>query len=134
MHVPTGNKRRLAVVGAALAGTIALGSAPAQASTTNVSGRAGGSYTYYGTARTITAAGSNVYLRADAGGISMKVFWYKCSDRGVHGQAVWAGDDQRRLIGSNFKAGTVFCLAAVADVVSPGTIPWTGTLEWNVYS
>ncbi|WP_030761851.1 hypothetical protein [Streptomyces sp. NRRL F-2664] len=126
--------RRLLVTSAGLAASLALATAPAQATTANVGGQVGGSNTYYGTARTITADGSHLYLRADSGGIAMKAFWYKCSDRSVRGTDREVGSGARQRLGSGFRAGTVFCLGAAADVVSPHRISWTGTLNWNVYS
>lgn len=125
--------RRILVTVGALAGSLLLTAAPAHATTTSVSATVGGSYTYYTTARTITANGSNIYLKVDPPGVAMKVFWYKCSDRGVRGAAVEVGSGARKLIGSNFAAGTAFCLAAAADV-SETRLPWRGTLYWNVYS
>lgn len=125
--------RRALVTTGASAGSVLLMAAPAHATTANVSGTAGANYTYYTTARTISANGSNIYLKASTGGIPMKVFWYKCSDRGVHGAAVEVGSGSRKLIGSNFQSGTTFCLAAAADV-SETRLSWTGTLAWNVYS
>ncbi|NEA64628.1 hypothetical protein [Streptomyces sp. SID12488] len=129
-----GTRRKVLVTGAALAGALALAAGPAYASSTNVSGQVGGSYTYYGTGRTITANGSNVYLQVtNTPGVAMKVMWYKCDNRSVHGSDVEVGDGRRHLIGSNFKSGTVFCLAAAADL-SETKLNWSGTLNWNVTS
>ncbi|MET9602904.1 hypothetical protein [Streptomyces sp. NPDC006459] len=126
--------RRLLVTGAALAGTLLLATGPARATTANVGGQVGGSHTYYGTARTVTAEGSHIYLKADSGGIAMKAFWYKCSDRSTRGADREVGSGTRQRLGSGFKAGTVYCLGAAADVVSPNKISWSGTLNWNVFS
>ncbi|WP_405493436.1 hypothetical protein [Streptomyces sp. NBC_00096] len=133
MRILHGTKSKVLVTGAALAGALALAAGPAYASSTNVSGTVGGSYTYYGTGRTITANGSNVYLQINSLGLGTKVKWYKCDDRSVHGADVEVNDGRRHLIGSNFKAGTVFCLAAAADL-SETRLTWSGTLNWNVYS
>ncbi|MBT2449914.1 hypothetical protein J7F03_23130 [Streptomyces sp. ISL-43] len=133
MRILHGTKSKVLVTGAALAGALALASGPAYASSTNVSGQVGGSYTYYGTGRTITSNGSNVYIQINNPGGAMVVKWYKCDNRSVHGADVEVGDGRRHLIGSNFKAGTVFCLAAAADV-SEIKLNWSGTLNWNVYS
>ncbi|WP_405526137.1 hypothetical protein OG592_01675 [Streptomyces avidinii] len=129
-----GARRRLLVTGAALIGTLALATGPARATTANVGGQVGGSSTYYGTARTVTAEGSHIYLKADSGGIAMKAFWYKCSDRSTRGADREVGSGTRQRLGSGFRAGTVYCLGAAADVVSPNKISWSGTLNWNVFS
>ncbi|MFJ9343022.1 hypothetical protein ACIRP0_27550 [Streptomyces sp. NPDC101733] len=134
MRILHGAPRKVLFTGAALAGALALAAGPAFASSTNVSGQAGGSYTYYGTGRTVTSNGSNVYLQVTSHpGLGLKVMWYKCDNRAVHGQGVTVNDGRRHLIGSDFKAGTVFCLAAAADV-SETTLNWSGTLNWNVAS
>ncbi|MER5889454.1 hypothetical protein ABT160_36995 [Streptomyces sp. NPDC001941] len=128
---------RTVVTGAALAAALLLTTASAHATTSSVSGQTGGTYTYYDNPRTVTAAGSNIYLKASAQGIGLTVMWYKCGDRSVHGQGVDVSLNTRKLIGSNFRAGTVFCLAAVADVVVDShhtKVPWSGSLQWNVFS
>ncbi|MEI7031237.1 hypothetical protein [Streptomyces pratensis] len=119
---------------AALAGVIGF-SSPAHAASTSVYGSVSSYTTYYSTARTITASGSDIYLRVNPRTVDIKVFWYKCSDRNVRGAAVnfWSHESGRKLIGSNFRSGTSFCLAAAGDI-GEGSRSWSGTLEWNVYS
>jgi|SRR5437870_5276806 len=109
---------------------------PADASQTNVTGAlTKDQVTYYTTARSITASGSNIYVqKTDGPHISLK--WYKCGDRSVSG--AWVDfpntDPTARIrIGSNFAAGTSFCLAAW-DHGSNATDTWSGTVWWNVYS
>ncbi|WP_405771590.1 hypothetical protein [Streptomyces sp. NBC_01538] len=127
-------KRRLFVATLGLASMIGL-AGPAHATSGNVQGDVKSTTTYYSTKRTITANGSNIYLRINNPGVDMKVFWYKCDDRRVRGVDVnfWNSTSPRKLIGSNFQAGTVFCLAAAGDI-GEGSFPWTGKADWNVYS
>ncbi|MEU7553866.1 hypothetical protein AB0B01_16225 [Streptomyces sp. NPDC044571] len=133
MRILHGTPRKALITGAALAGALVLATGPAYASSSNVSGKVGGSYTYYPTGRTVTANGSNVYLKINNPGTAIKAMWYKCGSPSVHGAGVELGDGRRHLIGSNFKSGTVFCLALAADV-SEIKIAWSGTLDWNVTS
>ncbi|MFZ3495328.1 hypothetical protein ACODT5_19245 [Streptomyces sp. 5.8] len=136
MNSLRGTRRRLFVTGLAVTGALVLATGTAHATTTNVSGDvAGNYYTYYGTSRTITSSGSNIYLTLTDSAVAVKAFWYKCDDKTVHGQPVDLGDGRRKLIGSNFLSGTRFCIAAAGDVVGGAPkVPWKGKLEWNVYS
>jgi hypothetical protein len=44
-----------------------------------------------------------------------------------------ADPTSRVAIGTNFRAGTVFCLAAI-DHGTNGTDTFSGNLDWNVFS
>jgi hypothetical protein len=81
--------------------------------------------------RTITADGSDVYLRVTSSPVDLEIRWLRDGDLRVAGSPVRfpAGDRSRRRIGSNFRAGTAFSLAVVG--AEPG---WTGVVDWNVYS
>lgn len=86
-------------------------------------------------ARTITVNGSDLYLRVISCSVDLSVWWYRCGDRRVSGRPVIfpAGDSTRRLIGSNFRAGTRFSLGASGDV-GEGTRTWRGIVDWNIHS
>ncbi|GGU66175.1 hypothetical protein FHX79_112107 [Streptomyces cavourensis] len=129
-------KKRWILVPAAAAVAAVIGfSGPAQAATATVSGTVKSTTTYYSTARTISVGGSNIYLKINARSVDMKVFWYKCGDRSVRGQSVHfaAHDTGRKRLGTNFAAGTTFCLGAAADI-GEGSRTWSGKLDWNVSS
>ncbi|MET9629830.1 hypothetical protein ABZX92_20440 [Lentzea sp. NPDC006480] len=83
------------------------------------------------TARTITADGSDVYLRVTSSPVDLEIRWFRDGDLRVAGSPVLfpAGDRSRRRIGSNFRAGTTFYLAALGDEQD-----WCGVVDWNVYS
>ncbi|GGU64574.1 hypothetical protein [Lentzea flava] len=82
--------------------------------------------------RTITADGSDVYLRVTSSPVDLEIRWYRDDDHRVAGSPVLfpAGDHARRRIGANFRAGTTFCL----DVVGDAGDAWCGVVDWNVYS
>jgi hypothetical protein len=82
-------------------------------------------------ARTITADGSDVYLRVTSSPVDLEIRWYRDGDQRVAGSPVLfpAGDRARRRIGSNFRAGTTFHLAVVGSEHD-----WRGVVDWNVYS
>lgn len=134
MRITTNAVARRLLVGAAAVGCMIGLAAPAQATSTTVQGDVKRSTTYYGTQRTITTAGSNIYLKVTSTRVDLAISWYKCDDRSVHAKnpvLFYTGDSQRKLIGSGFKAGTVFCLAASADI-GEGSAPWSGALDYNV--
>ena len=81
--------------------------------------------------RTITADGSDVYLRVTSSPVDLEVRWLRDGDLRVAGSLVRfpAGDRSRRRIGSNFRAGTSFCLAVVGAECG-----WTGVVDWDVQS
>ncbi|HWS34927.1 MAG TPA: hypothetical protein VN408_19580 [Actinoplanes sp.] len=117
--------------------TVALTAAtPALATDAGISGSlTKNQTTWYGTQRTITANGSNIYVKK-TDGPEIDVKWYKCSDRNNAGGWVRlpnADPTGRLLIGSGFAAGTVFCLAAISRG-SNATDSWSGTVSWNVFS
>lgn len=128
-------KSRILVPAAAAMAAVIGFAGPAQAATASVSGTLKSTTTYYTTARTISVSGSNIYLKIDARSVDMKVFWYKCGDRSVRGQSVHfaAHDTGRKRLGTNFAAGTSFCLGAGGDFAE-GTRTWSGKLDWNVTS
>ncbi|MCR3751436.1 hypothetical protein [Lentzea californiensis] len=80
--------------------------------------------------RTITVDGSDVYLRVTASPVDLEIRWSRDGDRRVAGSPVLfpAGDRSRRLLGTNFRAGTTFCL----DVVGEARQDWCGVVDWNV--
>lgn len=84
-------------------------------------------------AATITAGGSDIYLRVTSSPVDLEIWWYRCDDDRVCGRPVAfpAGDHSRKLIGSNFRAGTKFCLGVACAAELP---PWHGIVDWNVYS
>jgi hypothetical protein len=124
-------KRTLAVAGIALTSVVAL-AAPASAASVKVSGQHDplGVEIYY-TSRTITVGGSNIYGREDSGYGELGLQWYKCGDITVGGKMTNVSGG-RRAIGTNFKAGTKFCL--LADGYPANQENWTATLWWNVKS
>lgn len=127
--------RGLAVATAA-AGVLVVGALPAHAASSNVTGQvSAGKVTWYTSARTITVAGSDIYLRVTSSPVDLKIWWYRCGDRGVSGSPVYflAGDHSRKRIGSNFRDGTKFCLGASADI-GEGTRTWRGIVDWNIHS
>ena len=81
--------------------------------------------------RTITADGSDVYLRVTSSPVDLEIRWFRDGDLRVAGSPVLfpAGDRSRRRIGSNFRAGTTFYLGAVGEEQD-----WCGVVDWNVYS
>jgi hypothetical protein len=83
--------------------------------------------------RTITADGSDVYLRVTSSPFDLEIRWYHDGDRRMSGVPVRfpAGDRSRRRLGSNFRAGTTFCLDVVA-CEGDGSA-WCGVVDWNVY-
>ncbi|SDK40953.1 hypothetical protein SAMN04488074_105378 [Lentzea albidocapillata subsp. violacea] len=80
--------------------------------------------------RTITVDGSDVYLRVTASPVDLRIRWSRDGDHRVAGSPVLfpAGDRSRRLLGTNFRAGTTFCL----DVVGEARQDWRGVVDWNV--
>lgn len=80
--------------------------------------------------RTITVDGSDVYLRVTASPVDLEIRWSREGDHRVAGSPVLfpAGDRSRRLLGTNFRAGTTFCL----DVVGEARQDWCGVVDWNV--
>ncbi|GAA3688093.1 hypothetical protein GCM10022267_88540 [Lentzea roselyniae] len=84
--------------------------------------------TWFTTARTITVAGSNIDARVALGGV-MQLAWYKCGDRTTRGAFVRM-EETRKHVGTNFKAGTKFCLASNSPYTEGtvgGTLWWSGT-------
>lgn len=81
--------------------------------------------------RTITADGSDVYLRVTSSPVDLEIRWFRDGDLRVAGSPVLfpAGDRARRRIGSNFRAGTTFYLGVVGNERD-----WCGVVDWNVYS
>ncbi|MEU0879700.1 hypothetical protein ABZ345_13930 [Lentzea sp. NPDC005914] len=81
--------------------------------------------------RTITADGSDVYLRVTASPVDLEIRWLREGDLRVAGSPVLfpAGDRARRRIGTNFRAGTTFYLATAGSDQD-----WCGVVDWNVYS
>jgi hypothetical protein len=86
------------------------------------------------TVRTITADGSDVYLRVTSSPVDLEIRWFRDGDHRVAGSPVLfpAGDRARRRIGSNFRAGTTFYLDVVG--IAWEKQPWCGVVDWNVYS
>jgi hypothetical protein len=126
---------RTLLVATTTVGLLAVG-APAHAASSTVTGQvSAGKVTWYTTARTITTAGSGIYLRVTSSPVDLKIWWYRCGDRKVSGSPVIfpAGDHSRKRIGSNFRAGTRFCLGASGDI-GEGTRTWRGIVDWNVHS
>ncbi|MDX8146216.1 hypothetical protein SK854_29170 [Lentzea sp. BCCO 10_0061] len=80
--------------------------------------------------RTITVDGSDVYLRVTNSPVDLEIRWSRDGDHRVAGSPVLfpAGDRARRLLGTNFRAGTTFCL----DVVGQAGEDWCGVVDWNV--
>lgn len=127
--------RAFAVTGAGLAAALALSTQPAFATTESVHGQVTREYTYYTNPHTVTTAGSNIYLQAIDPPVGIRAFWYKCGDRSVKGQPVDLGSGARKRLGTDFRAGTKFCLAAVGDISSSTvSLDWSGRLDWNVLS
>jgi hypothetical protein len=93
-----------------------------------------GKVIYYSTSRTITVAGSSIYVnKTDGPGI--QVMWYKCGDTTNHGS--WkrlANADPTGYVklGGGFLANTHFCLAALDDQGNNSTDTWTGQIKYNV--
>ncbi len=81
--------------------------------------------------RTITADGSDVYLRVTSSPVDLEIRWFRDGDLRIAGSPVLfpAGDRARRRIGSNFRAGTTFYLE-----VRGNEQDWCGVVDWNVYS
>ncbi|KQX52237.1 hypothetical protein ASE09_33225 [Streptomyces sp. Root66D1] len=118
-----------------LTAALALGAAPASATTEYIQGTVTNRYTYATNPHSVTVGGSNIYLQITDVGVPMKVFWYKCGQRDVHGTAVDVGDGSRHKLGTNFKAGAQICLAYVGDIAESGvSLPWRGKLTLNVFS
>lgn len=109
----------------------------AGAASQNVTGHAESpsAISHYEVARTISVAGSNIYFRKTSGQ-KILLGWYKCGDRNVGGGNVWFDENPspRRAIGTNFKAGTKFCLWAGGSPSETRPRAWGGTLWWNVSS
>ncbi|MFC3894217.1 hypothetical protein ACFOWZ_22290 [Lentzea rhizosphaerae] len=84
--------------------------------------------------RTITADGSDIYLRITSSPVDLEIRWFRDDDHRVSGSPVLfpAGDSARRRIGSNFRAGTTFCLDVVGGTGTEDV--WCGVVDWNVYS
>lgn len=82
--------------------------------------------TWFTTPRTITVAGSNIDARVALGGV-MQMAWYKCGDRNTRGAFVTM-EEHRKHVGTNFRAGTRFCLASNSPYTE-GTVG--GTLWWS---
>jgi hypothetical protein len=113
----------LLVVGFAM-----LSATPAQAASTTISVPfKHNQVTWFTTARTITVAGSNIDARVALADI-MQLAWYKCGDRDTHGAFVRMQETRTR-VGTNFKAGTKFCLASNSPYTEGqvgGTLWWSG--------
>ena len=108
----------------------------ATAASSNITGQvSAGERTQDTTARLITSGGSDVYLRVLLSPVDLTIWWYRCDDPRVSGSPVIfpAGDRTRRRIGTNFRAGTRFCLGASGDI-GEGAHVWRGIVDWNVHS
>lgn len=120
-------KRVLA--GLLAAGFAMLSAVPAQAASTTITVPfKHNQITCFTTARTITVAGSNIDARVALGGV-MQLAWYKCGDRTTRGELVRM-EGTRKHVGTNFKAGTKFCLASNSPYTEGtvgGTLWWSGT-------
>jgi hypothetical protein len=81
--------------------------------------------------RTITADGSDVYLRVTSSPVDLEIRCFRDGDLRIAGSPVLfpAGDRARRRIGSNFRAGTTFYLGVMGNEQD-----WCGVVDWNVYS
>jgi len=109
------------------AGAAVLGATPAHAASTTITAPfEHNKITWFTAARTITVAGSDIDARVAYGGV-MQLAWYKCGDRGTRGPFVRM-EEHRKHVGTNFKAGTKFCLASNSPYTS-GTVG--GTLWWS---
>jgi hypothetical protein len=118
-------KRVIAVVAAV--GFAMLSAAPAQAASTTITVPfKKDQITWFTNARTITVAGSNIDARVALGGV-MQLAWYKCGDRNTRGSFVRM-EETRKHVGTNFRAGTKFCLASNSPYTE-GTVG--GTLWWS---
>lgn len=131
--------KRLSIIGAGTATVMAttlFAGAPAFASTATITGSlTQGQVSTYTTPRSITVAGSNIYFRK-TDGPEIQLRWYKCGNTSIHGAWVdFPNPDptSRVAIGTNFAAGTSFCLQAM-DLGSNPTDTFTGDLAWNVFS
>jgi hypothetical protein len=93
-----------------------------------------GQVIYYTTSRTITVAGSSIYVnKTDGPGI--QVMWYKCGDHSNHGpwKRLANGDPTGYVkLDSGFLKNTHFCLAAWDDQGKNNTDTWTGQIKYNV--
>lgn len=80
--------------------------------------------------RTITVDGSDVYLRVTASPVDLEIRCYRDGDHRIEGSPVLfpVGDRSRRLLGTNFRAGTTFCLGVVGEARQD----WCGVVDWNV--
>lgn len=119
-----------------MAVAILLGGAiPALASSAGLSGNlTRNAWVNYNTQRTITVAGTHIYVRK-TDGPELDVKWRRCAG-GAQGSPVRfqnADPTPRIRIGANFLAGTVFCLSAYSRG-SNATDTWNGTVWWNVSS
>ena len=108
-------------------GALVLGATPANAASTTITVPfKHNQITWFTTARTITVAGSNIDAQVALAGV-MQLAWYKCGDRNTRGAFVRM-EEYRKHVGTNFKAGTKFCLASNSPYTS-GTVG--GTLWWS---
>lgn len=131
-----GRARRAGLVLAASA-AIAVGTEiPAQATssahTDDVTQQA---YTYSVYGRTVSTGGTNIYYKK-TDGPQVKVTWYKCGYTGTHGTNVDfenADPTDRKVLGTNFLATTIFCLRFYSEGGN-STDTVTGTTYWNVTS
>jgi hypothetical protein len=109
------------------AGAAVLGATPAHAASTTITAPfEHNEITWFKVVRTITVTGSDIDARVALAGV-MQLAWYKCDDRNTRGPFVTM-EEHRKHVGTNFKAGTKFCLASRSPFTR-GTVG--GTLWWS---
>lgn len=125
--------KKTLLVAVGIIGALVATAMPASASESGLSGNLRkGEWVHYGTQRTVTVAGTNIYVRK-TDGPEIDVKWRRCSG-GAEGSAVRlqnADPTPYVRIGSGFRASTVFCLSA-KSYGSNSTDTWNGNVRWNV--
>ena len=126
-------KRKMFLVAFGVIGALISTAAPASATDNGISGNLRKDvWVHYGTQRTVTVGGTNIYVRK-TDGPEIDVKWRRCAG-GAEGSAVRlqnADPTPYVRIGSNFRASTVFCLSAKSHG-SNATDTWNGNVRWNV--
>ncbi len=126
-------KRKIFIVTLGVIGALISTAMPASATDNGISGNLRKDvWVHYGTQRTVTVGGTNVYMRK-TDGPELDVKWRRCAG-GAEGSAVRlqnADPTPYVRIGSNFRASTVFYLSAKSHG-SNATDTWNGNVRWNV--
>jgi hypothetical protein len=93
-----------------------------------------GAWVPYEKARHVNKSGSHVFVKK-TDGPTIGIKWRRCGGGGQGGEVILPNNDptERKVIGTNFAAGTCFKLSA-KSYGENARDTWRGEIWWNVYS